>query len=153
MGLFEMYEELEGKNKLVQGVLDIFDFDHKGILSKKISLDYKLISNQPHVFFKCKDNYKLSFSLHDLQMKEDSVYWHMAAQEKKKAKFEGFKGYFDGRLRGYMGTEDQRLGICFRKGQIYKLRTNAQTLKTPLLNLMMNYLDVIKKESPEKIYG
>jgi hypothetical protein len=135
MGLFEEFEAYNKLAKFCQDCNDFRSFNCRSLLYKKINLDYSAASDQPWLYFNCKDNEKYSFKIHDLQLKEDSTYWHLAAQRKKKAVFNGFISHFYdlgiGTLRGYISPKDemsynQRLGVYVRAGKVIGTRTEKE---------------------------
>lgn len=122
-----------GQLKLYQGLKDFIDFDQGGLFCKKISLEYKAKSIQPWVVFNCKSDPRLSFQVHDLELKEtDAAYWHLTAQSKKKITFNGFihqlyhLGF--GNLSGYMENKNEsyQTGMSIRNGRVQRVRTQEE---------------------------
>ncbi|MAH03496.1 hypothetical protein CMI39_01775 [Candidatus Pacearchaeota archaeon] len=132
MGVFEEYEAENRRHNMCKVIHDFFIFDYRGLFSKDISLNYEATSEQPLIFFNCLDKDKFSFKVHDLQLKEDAIFWHGVAQRDKKIKFKGFiNSLYDigfGGLRGNLNVEKdyQELGIYVRKGEVYQLQTKEQ---------------------------
>jgi len=122
---------------------DYRDFNKESIFCKNILLEYKAVSEQPWVYFNCLDNELYSFRIHDLQLgnreaNEESIFWHLTAQNNEKITFKGFvnklysKGI--GSLRGYLNTEICycRTGIVVKSNKIVKVRTHKQLSENSL---------------------
>ena len=102
------------------------DFEEGEIFSKKISLNYDVVSEQPWLYFNCIDKNKYSFKIHELEMKNEGLLWHIAAQEKEKFNFNGHIIF--GKLKGYLLTPDKnyKIGIWAKNGRIEKLTSQKE---------------------------
>ena len=109
------------KNNLIKSLRYHSLFEEGGIFSKKISLNYKAISKQPWLNFNCLEKDKYSFRIHELEMGDEAMLWHVAAQQNKKVNFQGFLTF--GNLRGYLTIprENYKIGVLVNSGRIEKL--------------------------------
>ena len=114
-------------------------FENKDIFSRIIFLSYKAISEQPWLYFNCLEKDKYSFKIHDLEMENESMLWHLAAQKDEKVEFEGFLTL--GSLRGYLTVpeENYKIGVVVKSGRIRKLIGKEELEKTdrPSLSLIL----------------
>jgi len=143
---------------IFEGLFNIGEFYHKGLFSKKVSLNYEAVSNQPWVGFNCKENNKYSFRIHDLEIGEkELIYWHGSAQKNKEIKFNGFENIFsyfgDAKLRGILSIpeDNQRLGIYMEKGRINKLKTQEQLYGDETNALVMFFSLIENHDKKEKL--
>jgi len=127
---------------------DYFDYGCRSLLSKKISLEYGVISEEDKIFFrKDGDHRKVSLILRDSMIDniEESDYWHSVAKQGKKAKFDGYYGVdFVGLvckphrvifLKGYISVpeDNHKMGICIGAGN-RKLKPDKEPLRDDRLN-------------------
>lgn len=109
------------ENNLIKLLQHYSLFEGGGLFSKKISLSYKAISKQPWLNFNCLEKDKYSFKIHELEMGDEAMLWHVAAQQNKKVSFQGFLTF--GNLRGYLTIprENYKIGVLVNSGRIEKL--------------------------------
>jgi len=153
MGLHQIYDIYQ---EFWQSFQDIYDFERGGILSKEISLEYNIVSDQPHLNFNCKKDKEFSFRVHDLELgttPEEAYFWHSVAQRGEAAKFNGFinMGYplIKGSLRGILSVDKEfhRLGVLIRDGRIIKKRNNEEMNKSVcvFIGAIAAHLDSLEK--------
>jgi hypothetical protein len=117
------------------------DFESGGILSKPVSLEYRVQGHQPWAIFECLENEAYNFAVHELQFgvmegNSAAVYWILASKEKK-VEFQGFANRLYphiGLLRGYLSVpkDNYKMGIQVRKGGILKLKTQKELIEDSL---------------------
>jgi len=150
--LDEIKEIIEGeeKRKWFSDFADYYSMMHKGIFAKKILLNYELKSKQPFLYADCLDDENYSFNIHDLEMGNETMYWHFAAQKCAKANFEGFANIFYphiGSFRGFLKMEEgsQRLGLVVDSNQrIKKILTDEVLCEMDLDMLIGIFASKIK---------
>ncbi|MEK6891010.1 MAG: hypothetical protein AABX03_02635 [Nanoarchaeota archaeon] len=130
-----VFDFADDMHKIFESFSNIHYFNHKGLLSKKVSLDYEIKGDQPWIDFHCSQNKLYNFSVHNLELKtfDEAIYWQMAAQSGKKAKLDGFlSSLFNfgmGNLKGYlsMPEESHKIGITINnKGRITRIQTTEE---------------------------
>jgi len=130
------------KSQIYRGIFEV-----KDIFSREIFLNYKAISEQPWLYFNCLEKDKHSFKIHDLEMENESMLWHLAAQKDEKVEFEGFLTL--GSLRGYLTVpeKDYKIGVVVESGRIRKLVSQKELEKTknPFLPLILYSVSGIPK--------
>jgi hypothetical protein len=109
------------------------NFEFRGLLTKRVGLDYSVIHQQPWALFDCTNDKKYSFRIHELQFgleegNKEAAYW-LTAQ--KKARLEGHAGLFYprfGLLRGYLSVPEDchKIGVQVKSGSVAMLRTQKQ---------------------------
>jgi len=118
-------------NSLIKALQYYSIFEGGGILSKKVSLNYKATSKQPWTHFFCKAREKYSFVIHELEMDpSESMLWHLAVQQDEKVNFQGFLTF--GKLRGYLTIPEKnyKIGVLIKSGRIEKLVNQKELEKT-----------------------
>lgn len=124
-------------------------YEKGGLFSKAVRLDYKGISNQPWLSFRCLTDDAYSFNIHDLQMPDEFIYWHGAAKREKTMTFEGHVNHLYrrgiGALRGYMKVDDDpwKLGVYVINGKLIDVLTEKQRTKNmeSFMAMIMHYTD------------
>jgi len=107
----------------------------RGLLSKRVSLNYEGISRPPWLHLNCLDDVKFDFKIHELEFKEwEWVYWHIDAKKNKKFTLEGSVNYFypkSGLLKGYLKSEGkaQRIGIYITDGRVWKIKPSEEIME------------------------
>ena len=123
----------EDTAKLIQRVNRI---ESKGLLDKRLSLDYKPIMHKPSIFFRCLENNSYSFRIHKDGFRdyEESQFWQGIAKREELVFFNGAANRFYevgfGSLKGYLSTikENRKLALYLREGVIKDLLTERNLI-------------------------
>ena len=129
-------------------------FERKGLLSKRIKINYKADSYDPWLNFNHPSDEDLSFRIHNLEFgnerQGEAAFLHTAIQRGKDIEFKGFINRLHilgfKRIRGYLEvpSEHYRIGVVVNKGRVTELMTTKEIseisskLMLPLLFLSQN---------------
>ncbi len=137
--------------------MDFRAFEQPGILSKKVTLNYRGESRQPWLDMICLEDEKYSFKAHELELgPKEAVYWNLAAQHGKEIVFEGYKDMFYssglGKLRGYLSLKDgyPKTGLWIKKGRVRRVRPKEEMnrgLPSDVVPAPLQFLDKKNLES------
>jgi len=139
MGLYEEWKLARNIGDVYVAFTDWYLFNHRGIFSKKVTVDYKTESEGPWMHFS-SENTQYSFKVHNLELHEDFIFWQGVAQKNREVTLEGFVNHLFsigmGNLRGTLSVKGERmeLGVFVKSGRITKLRTNSE------INLIHSYI-------------
>ena len=135
---------------------DHFDFEDRGlVLSKKVSLRYSAVNQQPWLYFDCLDHRRYSFQVHELELgQSEAPYWFMVAAKKdKNIRLEGFvnKMYSRGlgSLIGYLEVPEDHhmIGVIIVGDRVHKIRTQEQIREcTSCFISSLSYILKLKEE-------
>ncbi len=114
--------------------------ERKGLLSKRIEIDYKAGSYDPWLHFNHPSDEDLSFRIHNLEFgmerQDEAAFLHTAVQRGKEVRFNGFISiiHFLGskRIRGYLEvpSEHYKLGLVVNNGRVTELITSRESYET-----------------------
>jgi len=114
-------------------IRNLSDFEHQGIMSRKLDLEYKATSKQPWLYFTHPTDERLSFRIHELEFgTEDAIHWNTRAQKQGVIEFSGFvHNFFNwgiGTLRGYLKSSEPyyRTGLIIKNGRIQRVVSQEQ---------------------------
>lgn len=144
---------------VLQGMLDQYRFTDGGILYREVNLTYESVSHQPWLQLNCKEDHRLSFIIHSLEMKDDHVYWHFdVGMKKREVKLEGVVSrllpFGVRNFRGYLSAPDadkyRKLAVEVINGRVVGVRS-AEEIREQTMESMSVFTSMI--DSIENTYG
>ena len=123
---------LESLSKFIKSYREWNKFHEGSIISKELNLPYVAVSSGNFVNFNCKKDDSYSFRIHELEFRDDKIYWMMHAQRDNELIFKGFANrLYDiriGSLRGVLESpKDYRhLGLIIKDKRIEELKTHEE---------------------------
>lgn len=119
--------------ELCEMIRNLSDFEHQGIMSRKVDLEYEATSKQPWLYFTHPSDERLSFRVHELEFgATDAIYWNTRAQKEGVIEFSGFAHKFFnwgiGTLRGYLKSSEPfyRTGLIVKDGRMQRVVSQEQ---------------------------
>ena len=123
-------------NKLLDYFVYLAEFEKGGTFHRRFTSKYEGVSHQPWFLFKCVEDSRLSFTVHDLELGEkEAGYWHLASQRGKEISFEGrvsllyHQGIGD--IRGSLCIEgdEHKISVKAKSGRIIRAVTQKQVME------------------------